>query len=230
MIKRGSISDLIGLVRGTGIGLDLSAQSADVVSAVISNTANKFVGRCGSATDYNLIAAAMGMTNEQRHWLSLNLRPGLFVGQVGEGNWRRPFVVQIPKMKLGNRLSDKMTTKDSDLGDLMDLPTVEASEFTDWRATRSNPNGTTTAPVVEPELSDAELRYLRAVVSNPGKPSSILPKLAGLGPKRAQIIRRKLIEAGYLREHRITTGKRGRAAVVLEPLEPATEALKGKAS
>ena len=79
-------------------------------------------------------------------------------------------------------------------------------------------------------MSEAELRYLQEVIANPGTPSSDLPKLAHLSPKRAQIIRHKLIEAGYLREHRVATGRRGRASICLEPLEPAIEALKGKAS
>lgn len=98
--QTGGISDLIGLVRGTGIGLDLSIQSSDLAPSVLSNTSNKFISRCGSAKDYDTIAAAMGLTNEQRSWLNTNLVPGLFVGQVGEGYWRQPFIFRIPKMNL----------------------------------------------------------------------------------------------------------------------------------
>ena len=217
--QAGGIADLIGLVRGTGIGLDLSVQSADVVSSVLSNTANKFIGRCGSATDYDTIAAAIGLTREQRHWLSMNLRPGLFVGQIGEGDWRQPFVFKIPPMHLASAMS-KETSSDS-LEELMALPTIAADEFMDWHSTK--PTGKYPSPTseTEGEESDAELRYIRAVVDNPGKPSSILPTLARVSPKRAQKIRRRLVDLGYFREHRVSTGKRGRTAIVLEPLEPA---------
>jgi len=95
------LSDLIGLVRGTGVGLDLSVQSADVAPAILSNTANKYIGRCGSATDYELLGSAIGLTAKQRRWMNLNLKPGLFVGQLGEGDWRYPFVFRVPQLNLG---------------------------------------------------------------------------------------------------------------------------------
>ena len=67
---------------------------------MLSNTANKFVGRVTNATDLNAIGAAMALSPEQRQWMSLNLRPGMFVGQLGEGEWRRPFVFTIPLLQL----------------------------------------------------------------------------------------------------------------------------------
>ncbi len=228
--QAGGIADLIGLVRGTGIGLDLSIQSADVVSSVLSNTANKFVGRCGSATDYETIGAAIGLTREQRHWLSMNLRPGLFVGQIGEGDWRQPFVFKIPRMHLDSTLSEERSRGSNGLEELMALRTIAADEFNDWHST--NPTATYRSPAAAAsgDVSDAELRYIQAVVDNPGKPSSMLPKLARISPKRAQKIRRRLVERGYLREHRVGTGRRGRAAIVLEPLEPALQAVQDATS
>ena len=225
--RAGGIADLIGLVRGTGVGLDLSIQSADVVNAVLSNTANKFIGRCGSATDYDAIGAAMGLTREQRIWLNTNLRPGLFVGQIGEGDWRQPFVFTIPRMHLDSRTHEETGSGGSDLGELMALPTLKADEFINWQPTgrKVTDRSSGTAPR-DGEVSDAELRYIHAVVNNPGKPSSVLPKLARMSPKRAQKIRRQLVGLGYLREHEVSTGKRGRAAVVLEPLEPALQAVR----
>ena len=48
--QAGAITDLVGMVRGTGIGLDLSVPStADLAPQVLSNTATKIMGRCGSA-------------------------------------------------------------------------------------------------------------------------------------------------------------------------------------
>lgn len=95
-----AIGDLIGLVRGTGIGLDLSVLSmSDLAPQVISNTATKVLGRCGSAGDYAAAGHAIGLTAEQIRWAQLNLSPGTFIGQVGEGTFRHPFVFRVPPMR-----------------------------------------------------------------------------------------------------------------------------------
>lgn len=118
----GIATDLLGLIRGTGIGLDLSVQSGDIHPAVLSNTATKLVGRCGSAADYDLISNAMGLNAEQRVWMRQNLRPGLFVAQLGEGAWRKPFVLEIPRLDLADSGHDAGVH----LGDLPGLPSVRA--------------------------------------------------------------------------------------------------------
>ena len=94
----GGVADLIGIMRGTGVGLDLSVLSAnDLAPQVLSNTATKFLGRCGSATDQVAIGAAMGLTGDQLRWASQHLRPGMWIVQVGEGDNRHPFVLQTPR-------------------------------------------------------------------------------------------------------------------------------------
>ncbi len=101
--KDSSISDLITACRGTGIGLDLSLQSGDQINPIVaSNTSCKFLGRCGSAQDYNTMAAAMGLSSDQRHWITNNLEPGLFVGSLSQGPLRRPFLFRIPNLRLTN--------------------------------------------------------------------------------------------------------------------------------
>lgn len=105
---------------------------------------------------------------------------------------------------------------------LPSLPVVPAVEFAAWRPSCSRraekaPN----AEPAHPELSEAELRYLRAVLADPGRASSIYVKPARLSPSRATVIRIRLVEAGYLRVHEVATGKRGRNALIVEPLEPA---------
>ncbi len=122
----GGISDLIGLVRGTGIGLDLAVQSADIAPAILSNTATKFVGRCGSAADYDTIAGAIGLNASQRNWLRTNLVPGTFIGQVGEGHWRHPFVFRVPPMRLSPETD--VNRESQELGDLHQLPVKPARD------------------------------------------------------------------------------------------------------
>ena len=121
-----------------------------------------------------------------------------------------------------------MQKNKSYLGVLGELPTIRAEEFANWPFSDSKEKSTTTSRINEPadcELTGAELRYIRAVVDHPNIGSSKLPKHAGLSPRRAQLIREKLVLEGYLREHTIETGKRGRATRVMEPLKDALEAL-----
>lgn len=218
------VADLIGLVRGTGIGLDLSVQSSDVAPAILSNTANKVIGRCGSARDYEIVGGAMGLTADQRQWMSTHLQPGSFVGQLGEGNWRFPFVFRVPRVNLAGLQGIPATS--IHLGDLEQLPVVPAN------VSCVSAYGSPSLPVVSPppppaneNLSEADLRYLIAVVRNPGQPSSTYPHLAGVGARRAQDIRKRLTDEGYLREHCVSTGSRGRTSIVLEPLARAYEVL-----
>ena len=74
-------------------------------------------------------------------------------------------------------------------------------------------------------LDEAAIRFLKAVIRNPGRPSSAYARLAGLGTQQAVNLRSRLVEAGFLRENRVTTGVRGRQAIVLEPLPPAYAAV-----
>ena len=111
----------------------------------------------------------------------------------------------------------------ANLGDLLDLPVTAATQFANWNRDVAAPeSGEAEADpaTVTARLSDAEMRYLRAVVENPGKPSSVYPKLAQMGSRRALKIRSRLRDLGYLREHQVATGGRGRNAIVIEPLEP----------
>jgi hypothetical protein len=120
----GSIPDLIGLIRGTGIGLALSVQSAQVARRILSNTPNKFIGRCSSFADYETLGAACGLTDEQRRWLATHLVPGLFLGHLGQGDWRYPFLFRVPPMNFGKQ--QKAPENEDDLGSLKMLPVCPA--------------------------------------------------------------------------------------------------------
>lgn len=73
------------------------------------------------------------------------------------------------------------------------------------------------------QVRPAELRFLRAVVDHPMRRSSEYSKLAGISPNTLQKIRPGLVERGFIRENKLETSSRGRAAVLLEPLEPARQ-------
>lgn len=119
------------------------------------------------------------------------------------------------------------------LGPLSVLPVVPAVEYLDWLSREGNvvPSVARTpsqpAPKSSTVLSDAELRFLRAVVEQPGRPSGEYARLAHVGTHQAVSIRGNLVEGGYLREHRVNTRPRGRTAIILEPLPMAVSAIKG---
>lgn len=105
------------------------------------------------------------------------------------------------------------------IASLLALPCEPAAEFQDWRPGRSNdPQVAFQTAGKCSDLGEPDLRFLRAVLSHPGKPSSAYAKLSGLGTHQAIKARQRLTDAGYLREHRMSTGVRGRSSVVLEPL------------
>jgi hypothetical protein len=51
----------------------------------------------------------IGLNGEQVQWSQHHLRPGLFIGQVGEGDWRLPFVFEVPCPKF-----DQINPEDSE--------------------------------------------------------------------------------------------------------------------
>ena len=77
---------------------------------------------------------------------------------------------------------------------------------------QSNPGGS-------PDLGPTERRVLIVIVKNPMLPSSKYPKLAGISPNTWQKIRSHFVEKGWIRQHRLQTGNRGRSTVLIEPLD-----------
>ena len=224
-------SDLVGLVRGSGIGLDFSVLSTDgLASQIPSNCATKIMGRCGSAADYTSAGHSMGLTAEQIAWCKLNLKPGMFVGQLGEGNWRHPFVFTIPEMKFPAISAEKST--DLDLGPLESLPTVFAEEFRHWgqpievHAGVESTCQTVNASVLpKPSLDATGYRFLAAVAKSPMQSCSSYAKPSQIGQKTAKQLRLKLVEAGYFREHIVQAKGRGRTSILLEITAAGKEAI-----
>lgn len=92
-----ALIDLTGLVRGTGIGLEISVLTTNDLSTNIPNlTSTKIIGRCGSMAEYTTAGHFMGLSSEQIIWCAHHMVPGLFAGQVGEGSWRYPFLFSVP--------------------------------------------------------------------------------------------------------------------------------------
>lgn len=87
----------------------------------------------------------------------------------------------------------------------------------------ATPSNRPTAP--DDSLSETDLRFLQTVVAAPGKASAEYAKAVGLNGSRAAHVRRRLVERGYLREHRLARKAAGKPALILEPLDPARRAV-----
>jgi len=202
--------ELAGIVRGTGKSLCVVVQTMAALSRkLIPNLGTKIFGRLGSHEDYDTLAADLGLTSQQKEWARLHLKPGMFIGQVSKGDWREPFLFNVPLPNIPTVVSDQ-EARDS-VRALDSLPVVPATEFEKWEPYAR--------VEINQSLTDTELRFLHAVVANPGKPSSFYARAVGISGKRAIEVRQRL--AAYIREHEVATGQRGRNAIVLEPLPSA---------
>ena len=220
-----SITDLAGLVRGSGTGLFISALTPDDLSTRIpSITSTKIMGRCGSITDYTAAGRFMGLTQDQITWCAHHIVPGTFVGQVGDGTWRYPFLFRVPKLKKLKPVSDNEA--DDSLKSLADL-TVEPVEFSDWSPTPRITIGDDKKkqPSITSKLSPSEFRLLQAIIDHPMLPSSHYVKLARISPNTLRKLRPLLIKKGFIKEHLLESGRRGRRQRIWEPLESAKQAV-----
>jgi len=220
-----SITDLAGLVRGIGAGLFISVLTPDDLSNKIpAITSTKLMGRCGSIGDYNAAGQFIGLTQEQIIWFAHNVVPGMFVGQVGDGSYRYPFLLRVPKMKQLKVVTDHQADESLKSLDALD---VEPVEFSNWSAVpviEVNDNAVHKRQKVS-QLSDSEFRLLKAIVDNPMLPSSSYVKLARISPNTLKKFRPILIEKGFIAEHIVDSESRGRSKRVWEPLDAGKQAI-----
>ena len=220
-----SITDLAGLVRGIGAGLFISVLTPDDLSNKIpAITSTKLMGRCGSIPEYNAAGQFMGLTKEQIVWCAHNMVPGMFVGQVSEGPWRYPFLFRVPKMKQLKVVADHQADESLKSLDSLD---VESVEFSNWSAVerievKDDAVHKTQKGV---QLTDSEFRLLKAIVDNPMLSSSSYVKLARISPNTLKKLRPILIEKGFIVEHIMDSGNRGRSKRVWEPLDAGKQAI-----
>jgi hypothetical protein len=110
-----ALIDLTGLVRGTGIGLEISVLTTnDLSTSLPSLTSTKIIGRCGSLAEYTAAGRFVGLNSEQIMWCAHHLVPGMFVGQVGEGDWRHPFLFRVPLLKKKNSKDGHVSDREAD--------------------------------------------------------------------------------------------------------------------
>lgn len=221
--KIASLDEIVALTRGSGKTVFPVVQGVHGLSrSLVCNLNTKIMGLMGSHDDYQILGADMRLNPEQLLWAKRNLRPGVFVAQINQGDWREPFVLSVPKPKLAAMVDDAEAALSVKVLD--SLPTVPAKEYEHWKPHHVI-EVAVPPPKASPHLTEVELRYLKLVVTEPAKASSHYAKEAGLNGAAAAAVRAKLSALGYVREHSIATGRRGRMAIVLEPLERAREVI-----
>jgi hypothetical protein len=216
--------EALAIIRGAGIGVWPIVQTTIGFSRrARANLAIRTFGRCGIHEDYAVLAADGGLNLEQQEYILHNLKPGIFVGQVGLGDYTRPFIFRVPLGRFPGGVNE--TEVQTSLAPLRQLPTEFADKFKNW-SPRTTMEVTATVKEATPVLGETELRVLRAVVAYPGKSISHYCRVTRLNGKRLAEIRQQLIARGYICEHSVALKARGRASIVIEPLAPATDAVR----
>jgi len=127
-----ALIDLTGLVRGTGIGLEISVLTTNDLSKNIPNlTSTKIVGRLGSLAEYTTAGHFVGLNSEQIMWCAHHMVPGMFVGQVSEGNWRYPFLFRVPLLN-GNDMEGKHVSDQEADGSVNNMFNARPSPTNIW--------------------------------------------------------------------------------------------------
>jgi hypothetical protein len=230
-----TISQWAGLIRGVGLSLLISNQSAVSISQkVLSNIPNRFIGQCSSFADLQVLGSAIGLDASAKRYLSTNLKPGLLLGSLGQGNWRHPFLFTTPLMNFPCHQIDECANKE-----LEALSVVPAPEFENWEPewARQEVISTEEAKVVvstqKPDtpplpnlgLSSDERRLLLAVVANPCQPVSFFPTALQMSNKTILRLRKSLVIKNMIQEQQMQTSGRGRPSTLLAPTQNALEML-----
>lgn len=214
------LGELLSVTRSSGKALLVNAQSMQGISRRLTpNLGLKIMARMGTHADYRQLGSDLGLNAEQLAHAK-RLRPGEFIGQAPVG-WPEPFLFKAPFLRIRPTVSDNEAAQT--LSALASLHTVPAEEFADWHPDHVVDLGV--RPDEGSELSEEGRRYLRLVVEQPGQKARFYAKNLGMNGSRSAKVRRRLVELGLVREHRLATAARGRPALILEPLDGAQEAL-----
>ncbi|PHS12916.1 MAG: hypothetical protein COA78_07750 [Blastopirellula sp.] len=241
-----AISNWIGLIRGVGIALILSNQSAVSISQkILSNIPNLFIGQCSSFADLNVMGSAVGLDAQQKRYLANHLQPGCFLGRLGRGKWRKPFLFTTTLMDSGNS-SNQPRFQISD--QLADLPVIvsekdqsfqpewakqviseqESSlllleEVKKYPSNEQDPIQGIPEEIVDSRPLDVfdcglepdEFRLLSAVAENPFKPVSFFPSELCMSKSRLIKLRKSLLNKQLIIQQEMQTLGRGRPSRLL---------------
>ena len=230
-----TISQWAGLIRGVGLSLLISNQSAVSISQkVLSNIPNRFIAQCSSFADLQVLGSAIGLDASAKRYLSTHLRPGLLLGSLSQGDCRHPFLFTTPLMNLPCHQIDESANREIEA-----LPVVPASEFENWEpewakqeVISSEDTKVTvstqkldTPPFPNLGLSRDEMLLLQAVIADPCQPVSTFPTTLQMSTKTIQRLRKSLVIKNMIQEQQMQSSGRGRPSTLLAPTQHALEML-----
>ena len=206
-------AELVAVCRGYGVGLCLNLQSHYGVSdLLLGNIGTRFLGRVGRGETYASVGRDLGLSAEQLDWAKKNLKPGLFVGQLGEGEYREPFLIQTPNIPLPREVSDAEI--EQSLRPLLDLPVIHADSPVS--PSRSGINASAKPTVSDSNRSDLAMKFLGLVVAQPLRTVGFYTKALKLNGKQASALRQPLVSRGLILERSVSKSLRGRPSILLE--------------
>lgn len=224
------MEELASVIRGGGKGMCVVTQSMVGLSRRLTpNLATKIMGRSSSFSDALRLGQDMGMNREKIEDCQKILKPGRFVVQVSEGDWREPCLISVPLLNMPNVVSDEEAAESVKALDY--IPTVAASEYENWQpqhirsaiipkkkkkkdsqgedgSTPSNPD----AP-----LAMELLEYLKSIARKPFLNATERDENIGVTASKGNTIRKKFIQQGLVNPISINPGSgRGRSFQLLE--------------
>src|ERR1043166_407438 len=209
----------VGRNRGGGISIAFFVQTLHGVSPhLLPNMNGLLMGRTIDHDARMMLGRNLGLTEAQSEWVRLYLQRGQFVGVIAEGDWHEPFAFESEDVDLTSGVTEADVLA-SQLP-LVPLPVIPDDDFRKWER----------HPVVELQtdtessaLSAGETRLRNLVAAEPGKPAGYYTRKLGMNGKAARAARQRLVQLGLLREHKVQLNRRGKPAIVLEPLPAAPD-------
>lgn len=241
-----SLEELLGIIRGSGLGIIISLQSAYGISPKLTANLNtKIIGRLASHSDWQRLGPDMGLNPAQTAYSKHDLRPGRFVCQMGSGDWRYPYILNIPKFEIPPVVTDADVERSVERT-LGKIPTVVADDFINWPEQRptqvSSSKGNRDSPLpaekvevespssIEPKesrtLSKDASDYIVDIVQNPFDSVTTRDRRLSLGTTKGARIRKALLDRGLIERHRVKQGGRGRPIHIHSPTSSGRDYLK----
>ena len=228
-----SLEELLGIIRGSGIGIAINIQSAYGVSPkLIANLNTKIIGTLASHSDWLRLGPDLGLGPDQIAFSKHDLRAGRFVAQMGSGAWRHPFILNIPKFEIPAVVTDADVEESVRLLDR--LPTVRAEEFANWpgrpaeiqtreQDSTENTFAATVGPKnvsgqipKEPTISKSAVDYLEHAAFHKFFSTTKRNEDLGIGSSKATRIRKELLDREMVEEVSINRGGRGRRFILVD--------------
>ena len=221
-----------GLFRSTGLGLCLNVQTMRGLSRkLVPNLSGlRIMGPMGTGDDYAGLGSDMGLSGEQIEWARRNTKPGVFIAKTDQ--WREPFVLHVPHVKLPRMVTDEEAAES--VRALDELPTIRATEYEGWRPDHliriqisrdTDERETTNSRPANSSLRKDELDYLVSIANEPFSNVTDRDQALGLAKSKGNQLRKALIRKGLLNAVAINPGGRGRRFHLLELTKAGVEQL-----